>query len=101
MPRRHRPRGVGLAEAVPQGEDAADVAGVVPRRRLREPMRRRLIFHRTRMLLIRIVPPFDSVAAARAVAVATLLRLRPRLIRASVIHEVPGVRSSMLSCCET
>ena len=60
--------------------DAAGVAGVVPRRRLREPMHRHLIFHRTRMLLIRIVPPFDSVAAARAAAVATLLRLRPRLL---------------------
>ena len=32
------------------------------------------------MLLIRIVPPFDSVAAARAAVVATLLRLRPRLL---------------------
>jgi hypothetical protein len=71
---------VGLAEAVAQVADAADVAGVAPRRRLPEPTHRRLIFHRTRMLLIRIVPPFDSVAAARAVAVVTLLRLRPRLL---------------------
>ena len=62
------------------GADAAGVAGVVPRRPLREPMHRDLKFHRTRMLLIRIVPPFDSVAAARAAAVATLLRLRPRLL---------------------